>query len=398
MRKICVVVQRYGDNILGGSESACRSFVQRLKEHFEVEVLTTKCTDYVTWENDIDADEEYVDGILVRRWAVEKRRNLSDELNARALSPLATVETGKEWVREQGPLCPGLIDYVREHRDDYDVFMLMTYLYYTTVFSIPLVGDKAIIVPTAHDEACIHQPVYKGVLEGAAGWFAITPEELAFLQRTFDSEGILVDVGGVGCVVAPHGSAGEFREKFGLGDAPYLVYAGRISSAKGCDELFHYFLNYKLRHPASPLKLVLMGKADISIPDHKDIVSLGFVDEADKYAGMEGALALVQSSPFESLSMVVLEALRVNTPVLVNGRCDVLKGHCLRSNAGLFYTNFAEFERMVDFYMTHEEERVAMGQAGPGYVDTYYRWSTIMDKLERMLNAVADCSAEAGRQ
>lgn len=393
MRKICVVVQRYGDNILGGSESACRSFVQRLKEHFEVEVLTTKCTDYVTWENDIDADEEYVDGIMVRRWAAEKRRNLSDELNIRALSPLATVETGKEWVSEQGPLCPGLIDYVREHRDDYDAFMLMTYMFYPTVFSIPLVGDKAIIVPTAHDEAWIHQPVYKGVLEGVAGWFAITPEELAFLQRTFDSEGILVDVGGVGCVVAPHGSAEEFREKFGLGDAPYLVYAGRITLAKGCDELFHYFLNYKLRHPASPLKLVLMGKADIPIPDHKDIVSLGFVDEADKYAGMEGALALIQSSPFESLSMVVLEALRVNTPVLVNGRCDVLKGHCLRSNAGLFYTSFAEFERMVDFYMTHEEERVAMGQAGPGYVDTYYRWSTIMDKLERMLNAVADRSA-----
>ena len=40
-------------------------------------------------------------------------------------------------------------------------------------------------------------------------------------------------------------------------------------------------------------------------------------------------------SYFESLSMVALEAWALGRPVLANGRCDVLKGQCIRSNAGL---------------------------------------------------------------
>ena len=48
-------------------------------------------------------------------------------------------------------------------------------------------------------------------------------------------------------------------------------------------------------------------------------------------------------SYFESLSMVALEAWALGRPVLANGRCDVLKGQCIRSNAGLYYESYEEF-------------------------------------------------------
>lgn len=41
---------------------------------------------------------------------------------------------------------------------------------------------------------------------------------------------------------------------------------------------------------------------------------------------------LILPSEFESLSMVVLEAMYLKTPVIVNGKCPVLRGHCTKSN------------------------------------------------------------------
>ena len=41
--------------------------------------------------------------------------------------------------------------------------------------------------------------------------------------------------------------------------------------------------------------------------------------------------------------MVALEAWALGRPVLANGRCDVLKGQCIRSNAGLYYESYEEF-------------------------------------------------------
>ena len=52
---------------------------------------------------------------------------------------------------------------------------------------------------------------------------------------------------------------------------------------------------------------------------------------------------LIMPSPYESLSIVVLEAFALGKPVLVNGHCDVLRGQVLRSGGGLYYENAAEF-------------------------------------------------------
>ena len=79
-------------------------------------------------------------------------------------------------------------------------------------------------------------------------------------------------------------------------------------------------------------------------------------------------------SYFESLSMVALEAWALGKPVLANGRCDVLKGQCIRSNGGLYYDNFGEFMetlRAIDFTPTLAG---ALGRNGREYFTRHYAW------------------------
>ena len=46
--KIGIVIQRYGAEVLGGSEHLCRLVAERLASQHDVEVLTTCARDYVT--------------------------------------------------------------------------------------------------------------------------------------------------------------------------------------------------------------------------------------------------------------------------------------------------------------------------------------------------------------
>ena len=166
-----------------------------------------------------------------------------------------------------------------------------------------------------------------------------------------------------------------------------MIYAGRIDVSKGCKEMFDYFLRYK-KNNNNDMKLVLIGKPVIPIPKDDDIISLGFVSEQDKYDFMAGADFLIMPSQFESLSIVVLEAMALKRPVIVNGRCDVLKGHCTRSNGGLYYKSFYEFEGCVNYMMEHEEETIIMGENGKRYVDENYKWEAIISRFSDIVEQV----------
>jgi glycosyltransferase involved in cell wall biosynthesis len=92
-----------------------------------------------------------------------------------------------------------------------------------------------------------------------------------------------------------------------------------------------------------PPALVLIGKSTLPLPDNPRIISLGFVSEEVKFDALSAASVVVIPSLYESLSIITLEAWSMNVPVLVNGRCDVLKGQSRLSYCGLYYHNYLEF-------------------------------------------------------
>ena len=200
----------------------------------------------------------------------------------------------------------------------------------------------------------------------------------------FDAPGETI---GIGIDLHEQASSDAFRRTFGLGDDPYLLYVGRIDVIKGSRELYDFFLAYKQRTPG-PLRLVFVGEHVSEIPDHPDIVYTGFLDEHDKRQALAGALALVQPSRFESFSIVVCRHRVQGRPVLVSGDCDVLVGQVGRSQGGLPYRGFAEFEAAVELLDGDRERGDPNGQreSGRRYVDEHYRWDNVLDGLERTID------------
>lgn len=391
-KKVAFVVQRYGLEVNGGAELLARQMVEHLKDRYEIEVLTTKAVDYTTWKNEYREDTEEIHGVTVRRFGVDRPRDLRrfGQFSSRVIgNPLHTPAEEEKWFDLQGPYVPGLIDYIAQHAADYEVFVFMTYLYYTTVKGLPLVKDKAVLISTAHDEPPIYLKTFETLFRMPKAFFYLTAEEKEFVEQKFHNAHILNNngLGGSGVEVPPQIDSEKFRAEKGISN--YMVYAGRIDEAKGCPQLFEYFLRYKEENN-SDLKLVMMGKPVIAVPKHPDILSLGFVSEQEKFNVMAGASFLIMPSPYESLSIVVLEAMTLSVPVVVNGRCAVLKGHCVRSNAGLYYRSYHEFEGCVRYMLTHPETAKAMGENGRAYVQANYTWEQITNRFADLVEQVCE--------
>jgi hypothetical protein len=106
--------------------------------------------------------------------------------------------------------------------------------------------------------------------------------------------------------------------------------------------------------------------------------------DSERLHALEAATVVVVPSPYESLSLLALEAFAVGTPVLANARAEVLVEHCRRSNAGLFYADRWEFVEALKLLERDPALRAAMGQNGKQYINRHYRWNTILAKYERL--------------
>ena len=106
-------------------------------------------------------------------------------------------------------------------------------------------------------------------------------------------------------------------------------------------------------------------------------------------------------SRLESLSMVTLEAWWAERPVLANAKCEVLRGQCLRSNAGLYYSSYDEFREALALLESDEGLRRALGRNGRRYFQTHYAWDVIERKYLDLIALVrrenAALAAAAGR-
>lgn len=399
MKKIAIVNQRYGLEVQGGSESYTRLLAQHLQSRFDVTVLTTTALNYDTWRNEYPSGASRINGVKVLRFPVKLQRNrmVFRILNkATFLLNKAGIHTDRQWVAAQGPFTPALVRYIRNHAKDYDLFLFVTYLYYPTVFGLPEAAGKSILIPTAHNEPYIHLPVYQYIFQHAAAILYLTEEEKQFVQRKFHNEDLPHDVIGAGIDISqnlrsPAGrstAVSRFRHDYQLyGD--YLIYAGRVDSGKNCGEMFAFFKKYRQEHPEHTWKLVIVGKACMKIPRHPDIRYLGYVPEEDKYAAIAGAKWLWLPSKFESLSIALLEGMALGVPGLVNGACEVLKGHCIRSGGAMYYMGYAGFaQKLEDISGMKKKAYDAMSRRAEMYVKKNYQWEQVEEKICRLIDSV----------
>jgi glycosyltransferase involved in cell wall biosynthesis len=444
--KIAFIVQRYGSEVLGGSEQLCRLVAERLAGQHDVEVLTTCARDYVTWKNEYPEGADRIRGVTVRRFATARTRDL-DSFNRYSdwiFANRHTRDDEMEWLKQQGPWCPALIDHLRRQHQQYDVLLFFTYLYATTVLGTEVSPGRSILIPTAHDEPAIKLDLFKDLFGRVAALCYLTEGEKQFVQRQFPNRPLLEELIGVGVDIpqqqpyprmpAPPdedpstdsetngptgeagqaGRAGELEEAESAGEAgstaedeqtardfpshllargsvfrrrhrlhgPIALYGGRIDPGKGCEELIEYFSSYVKE--GGDATLALMGVKLMALPEEPFIRFAGLLSESERIQALEAATVVICPSPYESLSLLALEAMSVGTPVLVNARSAVLVEHCVRSNGGLWYADRNEFIECLNLLMNDARLRAALGRNGRDYVRKNYRWDVVLGKYERI--------------
>jgi len=386
--KIAVVVQRYGVGINGGAELHARYIAEHLTRHAEVEVLTTCATDYVTWRNDLPAGAEQVNGLAVRRFPVKHERDprVFAKRSDRVFEQRHSLGDELDWLDAEGPTSTALIDYLDAHGGDYDFCLFFSYRYYHAYHGARAARGRAVLVPTAERDATIGLAIFRPLFRNVRALMYNSPEERAMIHAVSGNESVPGVVVGVGSQVPNAPQPGRFRQKYNI-RGPFAVYVGRVDQNKGCAELFDFFQSY-LNDPGGKLSLVLIGHSLLPIPQHPRIRHLGFIDDTDKFDAIAAAELLVMPSYYESLSMVALEAWALGRPVLANGRCDVLKGQCIRSNAGLYYENVAEFVGAIEALERHRWLAGSLGRNGRQFFRDNYDWPVIerkyVDMFERL--------------
>jgi glycosyltransferase involved in cell wall biosynthesis len=385
--RILYSVQRYGLDIVGGSESACRQFAEHLVQRgHDVSVITSCARSYVDWQNVYPEGDEVINGVVVHRLPVSDIRRAEhfgplDRLMHEGPHPVP-MAAQLRWAKAMGPHLVDQRRWLLEHAHEFDVAIFMTYLYATTTLGLPVLAGvvPTILQPTAHDEPPFRVGLMDSLFRLPDAMLFFTPEEREVVANRFGIDP-MGNVVGIGIDLHEKGDVAAFRSAYGIGDSPYLLYAGRLDPMKGALELADFFRAYKERN-GGDLKLVFAGEEVVPLPPHPDMCFTGFLSEDMKQGALAGALALVQSSYFESFSIVLCESWVQHRPALVQGASPVLAGQARRSGGAIPYRGFAEFEAAVELLRNTPELADRMGDNGRRYVDEHYRWDRVLERVE----------------
>ena len=388
--KVAYVTPRYGAEVVGGAEAAARRLAEHLVTElgWEVDALTTCARDNRTWANEYEPGTSTINGVTVHRFASASGRDPGfDRFSRKIMSQpfRAAPRDQARWITMQGPHNPALLDAVRG--SDADLVCFVPYLYEPTVLGLPLVRERAVFHPAAHEEQPIHLPIFRRVFTSARGLAFFSDAERRLVERLFPIASAPQLVGCVG-VEAAHGDPATARDALGLGDRPFLHYQGRVDAGKGTTMLASFFAAYKERRPG-PLALVLAGPVDDPPPPHPDIVVPGALEADLMYSLFRASTVYVHPSAYESLSITLLDAWEASRPAMVNAACEVTREHCARSGGGVWFDGYASFEVALDRLLADAALRERLGAAGKAYVDAHYRWPALIQRYRSFLESLA---------
>jgi glycosyltransferase involved in cell wall biosynthesis len=382
--RILVVVQRYGAEVVGGSESHARVVAHRLAMVNEVEVATTNAIDYWSWAPHFPVGESMDGPVRVRRFAVAGMRSPTfKEAERHVLFESHTRADEEAWLAIQGPHTPDLLEFLRREGKRYDAILFYTYIYEPTAAGLPIVPERAALISTAHDEEPLRLVPYRALFQLPRAFGFLTPEERDLVHSRFRNEHIPSEVLGIGLDAPPWHDPEPFRERYAP-RGPLVLYLGQVSEGKAVDELIADWTRHGNAGGAG--SLVLAGTVRMPIPERDDIVSLGRVSDEDKYALLEAADVLVLPSHLESLGIVLLEAWQVGTPCLVSAKNKVTSGQVARARGGISYDR-GGFEKALAAVLS---DRESLGESGRQYVEAECAWPAFDTRLEQLTELVAN--------
>lgn len=375
------VVPRFGSATVGGAERLVRGLATRaLPEGWSSEIATTCAVDHETWENVLEPGEFVEDGLVVRRFPVGPRDDSRFwRLHPAILSGEATYLDELEWL-SNGVWSPELEDFVAAEGRAYDLILFAPYLFGTTIWPSQIQRERSVLIPCLHDEPYAYLETVRRVFRSARGCLFNSEGEESLARRLHAvGRGHVVGMGFDPPVAEP---SVRFAESRALG--PFLVYVGRIELAKRVDVAVEYAVRYASERADAP-RLVLIGRGHYHPPRFAEsvVVHAGFLGEEERRAACAEALAVVNPSRLESLSLVLMEGWLEGTPCLAAAESDVMRDHCRRSGGGFLFHSYESFRDALDRLRSDNELRAKMGAAGRAYVLEQYGWSEVRERFRR---------------
>jgi glycosyltransferase involved in cell wall biosynthesis len=385
-RRIAFVCPRYGAEIVGGAELLVREIALGLLERgWEVHVLTTCAVSPYTWANELPEAARVEEGILVRRFPNLLATSASKEhaVHGRIYyGERPSLDDQVTWLNALFRT-PGLFEFMLRERDSYDAFVFAPYLFWSTTVCMPIVADRAVVMPCLHDEVYAHLEVMRHVLSlPAAVWFLSGPEhDLAHRMGPVTPQHSVI---GAGMDVPEIYEPDEFRKEYGI-DSPFILYLGRREVEKGWPWLMDVF-----NRASTNVKLVSAGAGDAAVPHRLRgrVIDVGLLTMEQRNNALSAALAYVQPSLMESYSRTVMEAWLAGTPVLARRGSAVVEWHCSRSGGGTSFAGSRDLGKGIEALLGDPERAAKMGERGRAYVLENYEWPHVLDLIEADLESL----------
>lgn len=384
-RPLAFVVPWYGDDIPGGAEHLCRSYVRHLnKAGIAVEVITTCVKEFNSnWnKNRYPARTVEKHGIKIHRFPVRHRDGHQfDTVNFKLLNNLSVTAYEEQVFFYESIRSEKMEQFLAREGHKYHL-IFMPYCFGTTFEGLRQVNYRAFLLPCLHNERYAMLRGARKMHESVSGLIFNSKSEQELAASLYTIGRLPQIVLGMGVEADGAADPKPFRRKYGV-NRPYLVCVGRKDVTKNTHVLVGYFSQYLESNPDSELDLVLIGRGDVEVPAKisNRVHNPGYVSEEMKHSALAGAEVLVQPSARESFSIVLMEAWLAGTPVAVNEYCTVGVEHCRRSNGGLYFGNYVEFEEVVKLLTTDKGLAGRLAANGMNYIQEHYSWDRLVDGL-----------------
>lgn len=410
-RKIAFVIIRYGAEVNGGAEVHCRMLAERLLPRYDVEVLTTTIRLFGDPSQDYPEGTTAENGVTVRRFRpkpvggglVERLRRRSKAARrlryrlaqAGLLRPLADRhpvwrmhrEAERRYFEAQEGHTPDLLRHIEAHADEYAALIFMNYYFSQTPLGGTIAPEKTILIPLAHPDRSLYYAIQTEVFTRVRHIAFNTAAEERLCRSIFGRQMAPATIVGAGLEPTAPAPWPDVQARYGIAER-YVLYLGRVTPGK-IRSLIPDFLAYRRRY-GSDVQLVLAGGIDPAVarPDDPGLRFTGFVSDAEKSALVRHATVMINPSPHESLSLLMLESLANGVPALVNGASDVMRDHCERSGAALWYDGPRDFRHQLHRLLSDADLRRTLGDRGPAYVRENYDWERILEKLHAIIESI----------
>jgi glycosyltransferase involved in cell wall biosynthesis len=420
--KLAFITPRYGGEIAGGAEHACRLLAEQVSLRHDVEVLTTAARDRRTWKNDYGEGADRVRGVLVRRFAVNQSHDpiAFRQFSDRILSAPRSRPEEMEWVRRLGPSVPGLIEHLKRQHRSYDALVFFSLIHWTTVHGMAVAPERSLLFPCLRLSQVLRFGVWPEIVSSARAIGLVSGAERTLVRGYLGVPSTRDELVGVGidpshrqayprhqqdpadepavddeAAMRSEETAEQeddradrgipFRRRHRL-YGPMVLYGGRVEPDNGCEEMLEYFDAYASTD--GDTALVLMGVKMMKVPDEPYLRQAGMLPDRERMVAYEAADVTIAPGSDDPLALSVLESFAVGTPVLASARNDAAVEHCRRAGAGLYYGSRDEFVEALKMLMTRSKLREQLGEAGRQYVRQYYRWDAVLGRFERLVTLV----------